>query len=175
MRQNISAIWTEQLVNQLIKLFNAGRSGSEISRQMSVETGIEITRNAVIGKIHRLRKHGLVGPAINQKHVAKVPAFKPRHFLARKPVRKPALAPVPPAVYPKPNSQHAVKVQDIGRNQCRYIGADFARGNGGEQFMCGAPTLEKKPYCSRHHALTTYAPAANRRFERAFLYFANRT
>ncbi len=50
--------WTEERVELLKKLWTEGLSASQIARQMG-----GVTRNAVIGKVHRLGLSGRATPA----------------------------------------------------------------------------------------------------------------
>lgn len=49
--------WTEERVAKLTELWNAGLSAAEISRRFG-----DVTRNAVIGKVHRLGLSGRPSP-----------------------------------------------------------------------------------------------------------------
>lgn len=71
--------WTDQRVNQLKKLWTQGKSASEIADALG-----GVTRNAVIGKAHRLGLSGRPSP------IKKAPA----------PVKKPAAPPTKPAAKP---------------------------------------------------------------------------
>ena len=48
------AIWSEERVELLKKLWEQGLSASQIATQLA----LGVTRNAVIGKVHRLRLAG---------------------------------------------------------------------------------------------------------------------
>jgi GcrA cell cycle regulator len=89
--------WSDQRVNQLKKLWQQGKSASEIA-----ETLGGVTRNAVIGKAHRLGLSGRPSPikkpaspakkaAGKASPAAKTPATK---TVAPKPVSKPVAKPV---------------------------------------------------------------------------------
>ena len=71
--------WTDERVEQLKQLWAEGLSASQIARQLG-----GVTRNAVIGKVHRL---GLAGRATPAR------AERPRLQVARRPAR-PRPAPV---------------------------------------------------------------------------------
>ena len=67
--------WTEERVEVLKKLWLDGFSASQIAKQL----GDGLTRNAVIGKVHRLGLSGRAAPSQPQR-----PAFK-----ASRPARPP--------------------------------------------------------------------------------------
>jgi len=67
--------WTDERIETLRKLWLAGSSASQIAKQLS--NGM--TRNAVIGKVHRLGLSGRVKPLPDCKEIlaeAKAPAVK---------------------------------------------------------------------------------------------------
>src|SRR6185369_10042196 len=73
--------WTDERVETLKKLWLDGLSASQIAKQLG-----GVTRNAVIGKVHRLGLSGRAAPSQPTR-----PAFKPA-----RPVR-PAAQATPPA------------------------------------------------------------------------------
>ena len=60
--------WTEERVELLKKLWAEGLSASQIAAELG-----GITRNAVIGKVHRLGLSGREKPAANPAHKARKP------------------------------------------------------------------------------------------------------
>src|SRR3954469_22576919 len=84
--------WTDERVELLKKLWQDGLSASQIAKQLG-----GVTRNAVIGKVHRL---GLSGPAA---------AAKPQRtvFKAPRPVRPVSAAPSAPRRIAEPSSAPA--------------------------------------------------------------------
>src|SRR3954462_10521046 len=54
--------WTDERVEQLKQLWTEGLSASQIARVMG-----GVTRNAVIGKVHRLGLAGRAGPARSER------------------------------------------------------------------------------------------------------------
>ena len=97
--------WTDERVEQLKKMWNEGQSASQIAKELG-----GVTRNAVIGKVHRLglsnRASGGAGAkTASDKAPAKAkPAAKPA---ARKAAEQSAAAPsepATPAVRPAPMS-----------------------------------------------------------------------
>src|SRR3954453_16508606 len=85
--------WTDYRVEQLKKLWEAGLSASQIAAELG-----NVTRNAVIGKVHRL---GLSGPA----KAPSSPAPPPRK--ARPPPHRPPPPPPPGAQGPPPAAHDA--------------------------------------------------------------------
>jgi len=159
--------WTEERVELLRKLWNDGLSAS----QVAAELGAGITRNAVIGKIHRL---GLAERAKTasapRPRVAKPPRQQPQ-MRSQGPVvhGNVALAFAPRAmVAPAPRIEEEVVVplservtlMELREAMCRWpmgdpTNADFR--------FCGAKSPGGSgPYCG-YHARVAYQPAQDRR------------
>ena len=148
--------WTEDRVEILSTLWAEGLSASQIATKLG-----GVTRNAVIGKVHRLGLSGRVKP----KRKAKAPTARttttPRK---RQPVRrrvapKPAPAPTPAPLEAKrlPSGEFAT-ILTITESLCKWpIGdptsADFR--------FCGRGTDKGEPYC-KSHAQLAYQPSRRR-------------
>jgi GcrA cell cycle regulator len=90
--------WTDERVETLKKMWAEGQSASQIAKELG-----GVTRNAVIGKVHRLGLSNRAGGASSAKPAAEKPAAKPAP--AAKAAEAPAAAdpaPAPVAVAPTP-------------------------------------------------------------------------
>lgn len=144
-------VWDETRVEKLKTYWSLGLSCSVIADRLG-----GVTRNAVIGKVHRL---GLSGRVTQQrrrylkKGKPKPPrACKPKYFQIRsdkKPIG-PALAvtPLPPEP-PAPGKLTAL--QDLTDNQCRFIYGD-PKGSAPWGF-CGCGSAPGSRYCAGHHVV----------------------
>jgi GcrA cell cycle regulator len=134
--------WTDERVEQLKKLWAEGLSASQIARTMG-----DVTRNAVIGKIHRLGMSGRGSPGRSDR---------PRHVTMPKPSVKPVL--VKPATVEEPvvleNGDFAT-VMTIGDHMCKWPIGD--PGDSDFRF-CGRNAKPGLPYCEGHAQLA-YQPA----------------
>jgi GcrA cell cycle regulator len=159
--------WTDERVETLKKLWSEGLSASQIAAELG-----GVTRNAVIGKVHRL---GLSGRAKSPSTAAPRPR-KPRTHgqvlrVARPSVRgNTALAHVYELdVEAEPELVDNViplgqrrTLLELTEETCRWpIGdpghADF--------FFCGGRTVSSLPYCA-YHCRVAYQPANLRRDRR---------
>lgn len=149
--------WTEERVSLLRKLWTEGLSASQIAKQLG-----GVTRNAVIGKVHRL---GLAGRATPSR-----PAKRPVRAARPRPISGPS-APrlrAPPSL-PTVNIPHldpvvlesgkTATVLTLNDRMCKFpIGdpteADFA--------FCGRDACGTGPYC-QDHARLAYQPSQARR------------
>ena len=155
--------WTEDRVEILTKLWAEGLSASQIAKQLG-----GVTRNAVIGKVHRLGLSGRAKPS-RPKKATNVRSASPRKRAAtsRKPraprsVAKPAVVAAPPPpppieAKPLPNGEFAT-IMTIKDHMCKWpIGdpmeSDFR--------FCGRKIKQGEPYCEAHCSVA-YQPSRRR-------------
>ena len=168
--------WTDEIVEQLKQHWIDGKSASQIAGLL----GNGVTRNAVIGKVHRL---GLAGRAKTPS--ASIP--RPRR-MAPPPVHRvaaPRLTNSAPrmmrgatsfALAPEPSSELElqeefesvvlpmslrVTIVELKESMCRWPLGDPSTS---EFRYCGSPTATG-PYCAYHGGLA-YQPAQHRRRDR---------
>lgn len=151
--------WSQERTDTLKKLWADGHSGSAIARRLG-----GVTRNAVIGKVHRLGLPLRVRPAKNERkrrHRVYVPRPKPvpttayARMLATMPKEEIA-APYVELDIPLKERQ---TIETLEKHHCRWpIGdpqhADF--------HFCGKQKVAGLSYCE-FHARRAYAPPAVRR------------
>jgi GcrA cell cycle regulator len=168
--------WTDERVELLRQLWLDGKSASQIS----AELGLGITRNAVIGKVHRL---GLSGRAKSTApatpRVRQRPASTPRAPMANRPsgggghaVRgNTALAfSIDTAIEARPQYHEDVVVPmslrvtivELKEAMCRWPLGDPTTP---EFRYCGIQSTGAAPYCV-HHGRMAYQPVQDRRRER---------
>lgn len=159
--------WTDERVELLKKLWSEGLSASQIAGRLGA-----VTRNAVIGKVHRL---GLSGRATTSRMKTLRPRVrianpkrpaKPRFALSGNPAvralyseNEPYVPPVEDLVIPLAERK---SIQTLTECSCRWpIGdpqlADF--------HFCGKGKVPGLPYCEVH-ARRAFQPAAPRRRDR---------
>jgi GcrA cell cycle regulator len=156
----MTASWTHDRVEILTQLWTDGLSASEVARKLG-----GVTRNAVIGKLHRL---GLLGTratasAPHAPRPSRLPkAARARAALPRPPPRSGSLAPAPPC--PQPQDQLTgtiLQLTDLRRTTCRWpIGDPQAEGFS----FCGRRAT-RGPYCGSHAAVA-YQPRTTTRRQR---------
>ena len=143
--------WTDERVEQLKSLWTDGLSASQIARVLG-----SVTRNAVIGKVHRLGLAGRAGPAR---------AERPRTAMPRK-ASAHAAAPLPPVVEEDPITLadgNFATVLTINDRMCKWPIGDPADN---EFHFCGHKPKLGSPYCEAH-ARKAYQPQPQRRDRRA--------
>ena len=142
--------WTEERVALLKKLWLEGLSASQIAKQLG-----GVTRNAVIGKVHRLGLSGRATPSSPPR-----PAFKaPR---PPRPVSNASLAPRRALAHPPaPQPQTAYYVDEPGSATVLTLGAHMCKWPIGDPAsdgftFCGR-RIGEGSYCNEHARLA-YQP-----------------
>ncbi|MEO1040097.1 MAG: GcrA family cell cycle regulator [Pseudomonadota bacterium] len=165
--------WTEDRVETLKKLWADGLSASQIAKQLG-----GVTRNAVIGKVHRLGLSGRAAPSRPTRRPAAPRTASPRPAAkaAAKPKPAPASAPATPAAAraPAPVRQVApaapikpamlpsgeyATVLTLREGMCKWPIGDPADT---EFRFCGRGTKPGSAYCDAHAQLA-YQPQAKRK------------
>jgi GcrA cell cycle regulator len=139
--------WTDERIEQLKSLWTEGLSASHIAKVM----GGGISRNAVIGKVHRL---GLAGRATAPRGERMRLPSAPRHVRVH--------IPEPPIVEEDPimlEDGSFVTVLTINDRMCRWPIGDPAET---EFHFCGRKPKPGSPYCEAH-ARKAYQPQQLRR------------
>jgi GcrA cell cycle regulator len=124
--------WNDEKINRLKKLWQEGLTTGEIGKRLG------ISKNAVVGKAHRLGLKGRPSP-----------------------IKRPARAPV------EIKKQPEVKVftlTDLSSQTCRWPIGDPKH----EDFrFCGKPVVAGKPYCAEHCATAYVGSGKSSRSEDA--------
>ncbi|ACS42773.1 MULTISPECIES: GcrA family cell cycle regulator [Methylorubrum] len=166
--------WTDERVELLRRLWDDGLSASQIALQIG-----GVSRNAVIGKVHRLglsgrvksmgaasqgrRREGLAAEVEMEVVVAEEPTLpEPPAIVAHRPApdfplpQKPAPEPVALAV------SERVTIMDLRESMCRWPMGDPTSP---DFRFCGGRAITGLPYCTQH-AQIAYQPAAERKRDR---------
>ncbi len=115
--------WSDERVEQLKELWASGKTAAEIAKEL----GDGLTRNAIIGKAHRLGLSGRITPV--QKKVDK---------------------PLPPEVNDIPAKNGGISLLELTEKTCRYPYGDPKKPN---FHFCGSNCLPGLPYCAEHAAV----------------------
>ena len=146
--------WTDERVELLKKLWSEGLSASQIAGRL----GMGVTRNAVIGKVHRLGLAGRVTPTRPARRPQR--AARPRPTAA--PVQPPRPRPAPVIVDVEPvrfaNGRMA-NVLTLNERTCKWPIGDPTDENFG---FCGHAATPGCPYCAEH-AQMAYQPVARKK------------
>lgn len=167
MRSDDNITWTNALDRRLMKAISDGESYLQFARTIGT------TRNAIAGRVHRLRKRGNVfngpGHAIQTANGNRNRAYRPSQKEVIMGHERPKPSPkeerkrdaitgkLPPATGNKvvrlEGSPEPVTILDLKPGQCKAaVGDEPRRGNGiADPFVfCGAPIEEGSPYCVEH-------------------------
>lgn len=159
--------WTAEAIERLRGLWSEGHSTAEIGRRMGV------TKNAVVGKAHRLQLPARPSPirreagAPRPVSAGRRPTLPPLRVVAslpRAPEPRAIVVPVAPAAPPAPKPSAVVRAfPRMGLRACCWpIGEP---GTPGFRF-CSAEAAPAKPYCAEHAAVA-YVRVKDRREDAA--------
>lgn len=98
--------WTDERIDRLKTMWENGLTASQIADELG-----GVSRNAVIGKAHRLGLKSRPSPVKANEPEAKAAAPKPKAKVAEKPTAPRAAAPVAPAERPAPSFTTPTPVQ----------------------------------------------------------------
>jgi len=144
--------WTDERVELLKKLWQDGLSASQIAKQLG-----GVTRNAVIGKVHRLGLSGRAAPSKPARTVFKAPRSARPVSAAPSPPRRiadPASLPQSSPVRYVEEEPGLATVLTLGAHMCKWPIGDPSL----DSFtFCGRRTGEG-PYCHEHSEVA-YQPA----------------
>ena len=136
--------WTEDRVEILTKLWAEGLSASQIAKQLG-----GVTRNAVIGKVHRLGLSGRAKPSNPAKKKARKTVARTRQTRAPsaprapRPVVQPRPAPPPIEALPMADGRFAT-ILTITDHMCKWPIGDPSTS---EFRFCGRKTDDKDEPC----------------------------
>ena len=159
--------WTEERVSVLKKLWAEGHSASQIAKQLG-----GVTRNAVIGKVHRLGLSGRATPSRPVKRPPRLARPKPRVMpdgsvkvaapavpekTETRPIERSTevMAPLPPLQQADGEPASILTLRD---SMCKWPIGDPADPNFG---FCGHKATGDSPYCAEHAKLA-FQPARKR-------------
>ncbi len=135
--------WTDERVTLLKQLWGEGKTAAEIAKVL----GDGITRNAVIGKAHRLKLSSRLSPI--QQNTSKKPKSE---------IQVPRI--VRPAVKLPEFKGLGLPLVDLKERMCRWPNGD---PQDKETFnFCGCETVAGLPYCEAHCRAAYQVPTRTR-------------
>jgi GcrA cell cycle regulator len=150
--------WTDERVEVLKKLWLEGLSASQIAKQLG-----GVTRNAVIGKVHRLGLSGRAAPSQPTRPAFRTP--RPPRPTAPSVTHRRAEAPRPePRPTPRPipyiEEPGTATVLTLGAHMCKWPIGDPASS---EFTFCGRRAGDEGPYCVEHARVAYQPPQAKKK------------
>ena len=158
--------WTDDRVATLSKLWADGLSASQIAAELG-----GVTRNAVIGKVHRLGLSGRAKPANTSARKLKSPTrsgnsynSRPRALRTTNGRATPSM-PARPAIedIPVPECKK-IDLVDLTEKTCKWPHGDPSTD---DFHFCGNTPKEDAPYCEYHCRLAYQTVTDRRRVKRA--------
>jgi GcrA cell cycle regulator len=154
--------WTDERVELLKKLWSDGLSASRIAAQLG-----GITRNAVIGKVHRLRLSGRgrsASAAASRKasssaHIVRIPRASIRGNTALAQVYDYDTDVTPELIENIIPIGQRCSLMELTEQACHWPIGDPGTS---DFIFCGGNAVAGLPYCA-YHCRIAYRPAADRR------------
>ncbi len=137
--------WTDERIALLKKLWGEGKSAAEIAKAL----GGGLTRNAVIGKAHRLKLSNRVSPI--QQNNKKTPAPAAKVVEEKKAV---AVKAAPPK-----RTTSGVSMVNLKDRMCRWPSGD---PKDADFHFCGCEIVPGLPYCEDHAKTAYQTPSRSR-------------
>ena len=152
----LQTMWTAERVELLKHFYAAGQSASQIAMELADRTRSRFSRNAVIGKVHRLglERRGPMAPRPPRPKVKQIARKNILRWGNGKLLETPDIHVEMPVIVEPLNLTLAA----LGPRQCRWITNDDAAS----ALYCGHPTPDGTAWCAAHRTIV-YRPVANRR------------
>jgi GcrA cell cycle regulator len=152
------AQWPDARVEALKRAWREGLSASQIAARL----GDDLTRSAVIGKLHRLGVSGGRKPSAPRLPLAPSPprsVGRPALTLVTPGRLEPILdaPPISAASGAPPFRPGPKYLRDMTARECRFGLGDPGPGAGAFQLFCAAPT-SGHAYCAHHRAIAILPP-----------------
>lgn len=136
----LNRLWSSEDKTRVVYLFTNGHSASQIADEYGV------SRNAVLGLVHRVRNAGEV--KVRGKPKRKKRRALPQHIVRKGPI-------------PRSPTEQPVSFLDRARDRCCFpLWDDNApRGEVADGLVCGAPLTDRSlvapAYCKHHSKIAT--------------------
>lgn len=156
MGDSVTTKWPPERIDALAELWAEGLSCSKIAEALNDRFGCRLTRNAVIGKVHRsgMPRRSAAVKIANNRAAATARREKRglrENFDAAMILKRQATAPRPlPEPPPVADASFAKPWMERGFGECTWIIA----GTGAEAVACCAP-VHAFGWCKAHHRIGT--------------------
>jgi GcrA cell cycle regulator len=163
-------LWPEARVKRMLALMAQGKSSAQIAKALGKGT----TRNAVLGKIHRLKlADKLEAPYKVEKPKDDPAVAKVKRVLARQhrasygfgAAAVPSLSTPPRKIEATeydaidPATPGLLRMMELRRHHCRW---PLNNALGGEYYFCGDQKVAGRSYCEKHAAIAYHPPMRGR-------------
>ena len=138
--------WTEEKVKKLKEYWKKGYSTGEIGRMIGV------SKNAVVGKAHRLGLDSRPSPIKPEKSVKNIKTAKTKVKETKAPEKGKAKPGDKEKAKEEPKKEKVVRTDgisllELNKSSCRWPQGDPKEKNFS---FCGRPCVEGRPYCAEH-------------------------
>ncbi len=127
--------WGVHYTEVLTEMWGAGRTGGQIAAALNAQSGLFVSRQAVIGKARRLGLASRMPQRANKSDFG---------FAEEK--KKAKAEPIRIITVPIPDRSKTIIIWDLARRHCRFP----VTGEGIDIAYCGHDRMEPAPYCDYH-------------------------
>lgn len=154
--------WTDDSIEMPRSLWTDGHSASQCAEKIRKHFQVSLSRNAVIGKIHRmgLKLHGNPAQAPKDKSPQARPVTRSTRSRIVRSRRNEAMLEPDPVVENPSESCPGVTIMNVGADQCRWPLGERAH----DMPMCGTKVADVGCSYCRRHARIAFNPVPQRRF-----------
>jgi len=150
----ITETWTTDRVERLKSCLDAGFSCAEIAREIGV------TRNAVTGKISRLKLTRVKDAMAARRERGFAPGVqRPRIVTQHQILMALRAAPELTAQAPVAGNAHRCTLMELGHGKCRW---PISEPGADDFWFCGDAPVEGLPYCPGHARIAYHSTARPR-------------
>lgn len=148
--------WTDESVEQLRKMWSEGLTANEIAKKLGV------TKNAIVGKVHRLCLTARPSPIKSKDNVEEdEPAQTQTEIVFEETIEEEVVAQeveTPTVAAPKACKGSNIKLVDLDSHTCRWPIGD---PRDDDFCFCGKKVRSGQTYCDEHSAVA-YVKAVKR-------------
>ena len=145
-----NTVWPEAAMERLQVLWREGLSASQISRQLFADLQVRYSRNAVIGKVHRLGLVGRKSPdaKVSRRSLAERAERAPRVRASKS--DKPPAQKAPPPPLPSETPPETARPWNARKGrECQWIYGEPSA----DALTCCSPAQPGSPWCPSHARL----------------------
>ena len=164
--------WTDEAIVMMKSLFELGQSGTQIKDELNARFGTAFSRNAVIGKLHRVglrRAEGFIYQGVKRQRRERAPRRQYRKSSVQwtpegiAPVRLPVECDMDAIMRRQQDDAAIPRAQrktlwQLKPGDCRWPVGDPGTP---DFFFCGAAKIKGAAYCRAHH-VRAYQPGSRR-------------
>ncbi len=151
----LHSIWQDERADAILRDNWEARNTREIAVMISDVLGAPVTRNAVVGRAHRLGLTRLDSRGIAMAKRTQFPIQPRKHQKAPDTFMRHAPTPLPLPTFEDAPPDKRLTVEQLERDTCRYVLGDVGAPGWG---FCPEKAWADSSYCRNHHIRCVQLP-----------------